>query len=177
MTAADNNNNFEAATLPHLDAAYNLAYWLLRERAAAEDVVQESLLRALTYFHSFHGINPRAWFLRIVRNEAYNSLKQQRERRPVSLSDEPIQEMAENLPDPGDNPEMALLRQREWRQLQNLIADLPTELRECLILRELEDMPYKDIALITGVPVGTVMSRLWRARQLLIRPPEVVSIP
>jgi RNA polymerase sigma-70 factor (ECF subfamily) len=175
MTAPDNNNNFEAATLPHLDAAYNLAWWLLRERAAAEDVVQESMLRALTYFHSFHGVNPRAWFLRIVRNEAYGALNARRHQ--VSLSHEPVQEAVENLPDPGDTPEMALLREREHQQLRSLIADLPTELRECLVLRELEDLPYKDIAQITGVPVGTVMSRLWRARQLLIKPREVVSIP
>lgn len=177
MTATDNENNFEATTLPHLDAAYNLAYWLLRERSAAEDVVQESLLRALTYFHSFHGGNPRAWFLRIVRNEAYAALNTQRRHSQMSLSHEPVEQAGECLPDPGDTPEMALLRMRERQELRVLIDDLPTELRECLILRELEDLPYKDIALITGVPVGTVMSRLWRARQLLIKPRDVVSIP
>ena len=171
MTATDSaNNNFEAATLPHLDAAFNLACWLLRERGVAEDVVQESLLRALTYFHSFHGGNARAWFLRIVRNEAYATLNARQRAGQVSLSHETVQEAAELLPDPGDTPEMALLRLREHEELQGLLDSLPTELRECLILRELEDLSYKDIAQITGVPVGTVMSRLWRARQLLIKP-------
>ena len=154
--------------LPHLDAAYNLAAWLVRDRAAAEDVVQEAMLRALTYFASFRGVNPRAWLLQIVRNAAYasNSID-----RGVRLL--PIAEHAEMAP--GDlvsdapDPEAALIRSRGARQVNELIAALPIELREPLVLREFEEMSYKEIAEITRIPIGTVMSRLFRARQLLAR--------
>jgi RNA polymerase sigma-70 factor (ECF subfamily) len=159
------NHSFEAVVLPHLDAAYNLARWLMRDPAAAEDVVQEAVVRALTYFASFNGVNPRAWLLQIVRNAAYASARIDRGMRLIALDD--AVERDELPPSDVESPEAALLRVREARQVQDWIAALPIELREPLILRELEELSYKEIAAITRVPIGTVMSRLWRARRLL----------
>jgi RNA polymerase sigma-70 factor (ECF subfamily) len=153
---------FARAALPHLDAAYNLARWLVRDPATAEDVVQDALVRAMTYFAGFRGTNPRAWLLQIVRTTAYTRLAA---RRPeVPLEPEP----AEALPDPSDDPETALSRCEDHATLARILDSLPPELRECLVLRELEEMSYRDIAHVTGVPIGTVMSRLWRARQMLL---------
>ena len=169
MPGASGEDSFEAVVLPHLDAAYNLARWLMREPAAAEDVVQEAALRALTYFASFKGVNPRAWLLQIVRNTAYAS---QRLDRGVQLV--PIGEPGEagavaeaDLVSAADDPEASLIRARGERQVRALIAALPVELREPLVLRELEELSYKEIAEITRTPIGTVMSRLFRARRLL----------
>ena len=162
---------FARLALPHLDAAYNLARWLLRDPVAAEDVVQDAMLRALTYFGSFRGTNARAWVLQIVRNAAHDRLAAAARAREVPLvmqSDE--DETAVNEPaDPADDPETALSRRQDRAALAAALAALPVELRECLVLRELEDMSYRDIAQVTSVPVGTVMSRLWRARRELLR--------
>jgi len=157
---------FAATALPHLDAAFNLARWLMGNSSEAEDVVQDAMVRALTYFPSFRGINARAWLLQIVRNTAYSALgaKQAARLEPIALA--PEDEGAE-LADPGDTPETALLRARDRRALDDLLARLPVELRETIVLRELEEMSYRDIAQVTEAPIGTVMSRLWRARQLL----------
>lgn len=157
--------------LPHLDAAYNLARWLLRDSAAAEDVVQEAMLRALTYFASFKGVNPRAWLLQIVRNTAYKSKALERgvQLVPIANSPEPGAVTEDDLVDNQDDPEVALIKARGQRQVRDLITALPVELREPLVLRELEELSYKEIAEVTGVPIGTVMSRLWRARQSLAR--------
>ncbi len=161
---------FARLALPHLDAAYNLARWLLRDPVAAEDVVQDAMLRALTYFASFRGANPRAWLLQIVRNAAHDRLAAAARAREVPLvmhDDE--DETAVNEPaDPADDPETALSRRQDRAALAAALAALPVELRECLVLRELEEMSYRDIAEVTGVPVGTVMSRLWRARRALL---------
>jgi len=156
------SQSFEAVVLPYLDAGYSLARWLTHGRGDAEDVVQEALVRALTYFPGFRGDNARGWFLQIVRNAAYASLSLN---RGVPLADEPPD--AENLADPADDPEAALLRRRGRADLARHIAELEVELRETLILREFEDLSYKEIAQITGAPIGTVMSRLWRARRSL----------
>ena len=155
--------------LPHLDAAYNLARWLMRDRAAAEDVVQEAMLRALTYFASFKGVNPRAWLLRIVRNAAYASAMLDRGAQfvPISVSAEPGAVAGETLASTADDPEAALIKARGAKQVRQLIAALPIELREPLVLRELEELSYKEIAEITRTPIGTVMSRLFRARRML----------
>lgn len=159
---------FETVALANLDAAYNLARWLMRDPSDAEDVVQEAMVRALTYFAGFRGTNPRAWLLQIVRNTAYASMKLNRGAATVAL-DKEEDNWAERLPDPGDDPERALERVQDKNQVDGLIAQLPVELRECLVMRELEEMSYKEIAHVAGVPIGTVMSRLWRARQLLTK--------
>jgi RNA polymerase sigma-70 factor (ECF subfamily) len=163
VAASSRDDAFAAAVLPHLDAAYNLARWLVRDAAAAEDVVQEAMLRALNYFAGFKGTNPRGWLLRIVRNAAYDWLRPGRERSYVTLDDD---EAAE-YPTPDDDPETALIGKTERCRVHRLIAALPEELREVLVLRELEESSYKEIAEITQTPIGTVMSRLWRARRLL----------
>jgi RNA polymerase sigma-70 factor (ECF subfamily) len=164
---------FEQAILPHLDAAYNLARWLVRDPSEAEDIVQESVLRALKYFASFRGEDERAWLLQIVRNTSYSSLKKQSRSAEVSLGactgeadDEGI---GMDVPDPGPGPEAALAQRQDLVRLEMALAALPVEMRECIVLCELERLSYKEIARVTQVPIGTVMSRLWRARQALMR--------
>jgi RNA polymerase sigma-70 factor (ECF subfamily) len=158
---------FEAVVLPHLDAAYNLARYLTRNPTDAEDVVQEAVLRAVTYFGSFRGANPRAWLLQIVRNTAYASRALVRGAVTVALPGEEGAPTAPELVDQGDNPEMALRKREDHARLARLLAALPVELRETLVLREIEELSYKEIAEITQAPIGTVMSRRWRARRLL----------
>jgi RNA polymerase sigma-70 factor (ECF subfamily) len=162
------STGFEAVILPHLDAAYNLARWLTRNPADADDVVQEAALRAATYFSGFRGTNPRAWLLQIVRNVAYASKGLVRGAVMVALPGESGSEaQMPELADPGDDPETALMRREDVRRVTRLLATLPAELRETLVLREIEELSYKEIAQITETPIGTVMSRLWRGRQLL----------
>ncbi|HVA15883.1 MAG TPA: sigma-70 family RNA polymerase sigma factor [Stellaceae bacterium] len=159
---------FEAVVLPHLDAAYNLARWLTRNPADADDVVQEAVLRAATYFAGFRGTNARAWLLQIVRNTAYASRALVRGAVAVPLpGDERDGPAAPELVDPGDDPEIAFSKREDRTRLTRLLAALPVELRETLVLREIEELAYKEIAQITQAPIGTVMSRLWRARQML----------
>jgi RNA polymerase sigma-70 factor (ECF subfamily) len=154
---------FARVALPHLDAAANLARWLVRDPTLAEDVVQDAMLRGLTYIRSFRGDNPRAWLLQIVRSVAYTRLAARRDAAEVSLDPEPAAE----IPDGADNPEASLAHRERCEALDQALAALPAELREIIVLRELEDMSYRDIARITGAPIGTVMSRLWRARRAL----------
>lgn len=164
---------FDALIMPHLDAAYNLAQWLLRDPADAEDAVQEAFLRALKYFPSFKGGNPRAWILQIVRNTAYTSIERRKvaEFVPIEsgVSAEDGTSIGAVLIDQGDDPETSLGRRRDREELDRLLGLLPVELRECIILKELEDLSYREIAQITDTPIGTVMSRLWRARRSLIK--------
>jgi len=163
------DEGFAAIVLPHLDAAHNLARWLMHDAAAAEDVLQEALLRALTYFSSFRGGNARAWLLQIVRNTAYGAIATERARPlvPIAADEEEAGAVAE-LRATGDDPETSLIRSREQGGVRALIAALPFELREVMVLRELEELSYKDIAEVTRTPIGTVMSRLWRARRSLV---------
>jgi RNA polymerase sigma-70 factor (ECF subfamily) len=166
--------SFEAVVLPHLDAATNLARWLVRNDEDARDVLQEAVLRALTYFGGFRGINARAWLLQIVRNTAYDSFRLNRGIQLVPMGAAAGVGGGEfrtvvQLPDPGDDPEIALIKEDGRRQLDRALERLEVELREVLVLRELEGLSYKDIAQITDVPIGTVMSRLWRARRMLAK--------
>ena len=156
-------SEFSADILPHLDAAYNLARWLVREPATADDVVQEAMLRALRYHAGLRG-DPRPWLLQIVRNAAYATLAAKRNLAEVSIDCHNPLQTTHLVDDPGTATE----RRESLHTLDGLLATLPTEQRECLILRELEELSYREIAQVTGVAVGTVMSRLWRARQALL---------
>lgn len=169
MTSAS-NTSFAAVALPHLDAAYNLARWLVRDVSAAEDVVQTAMLRALDHFATFRGDNARAWLLAIVRNTAYSWLAERR-RGPLAL-EEDVEHRHLETADPADDPETAVVKGQDRRQLDRMLEKLSPELKECLVLRELEEMSYQQIADITGVPIGTVMSRLWRARRILMKQAE-----
>ncbi len=135
----------------------------------AEDVLQDAMLRALTYFPSFKGVNSRGWLLQIVRNTAYASMSLNRGVDLVPLTntrDEPADIVAQ-LPSGDDDPETSLIKSQERERVRQMIAALPIELREILVLRELEELSYKEIADVTHAPISTVMSRLWRARRLL----------
>jgi RNA polymerase sigma-70 factor (ECF subfamily) len=162
---------FDAVVLPHLDAAYNIARWLVGDPTLAEDVVQDAAVRALRYFSSYRGGDGKAWLLRIVRNVAHEARATRQRHRAKSLEgecpDADGERATTDIPDPADDPEAALTRRQRHAALDEALAALPVELRECLVLRELEELSYKEIAEVTGVPVGTVMSRLWRARQAL----------
>ena len=158
---------FEHVILPHLDAAYNLARWLMRDASAAEDVVQDSCVRAITYFASFRGGDSRAWLLQIVRNTCYAKLKMSSR---VQDRDD-FEDFVADIPDPAPGPEADYAQGQDMARLEAALAALPAPLRECLVLCELEQLSYKDIAKITGVPIGTVMSRLSRARALIMRQP------
>ncbi len=155
--------SFEKAVLPHLDAAYNLARWLTRNDADAEDVVQEAYLRAFRFFGGFHGENGRAWLLGIVRNTSYTWM--QRNRSPelnMPLDDELLKVESNDL-----NPEAVLLQDASAQMLRQAVEELPVEFREVLVLRELDELSYKEIAEVADLPLGTVMSRLARARKRL----------
>ncbi len=155
----DRRRRFEAQALPHLDAAYNLARWLSRSPADADDIVQDAMLRAFRAFDGFRGGDARAWLLTIVRNCWISAGRATRRRGHTVLDDE----MAAAGPDPEENA----IQSGHQRRLQAMIARLPDDFREVLILREMEDMSYREIADITGAPIGTVMSRLARARAML----------
>ncbi|HEX3100302.1 MAG TPA: sigma-70 family RNA polymerase sigma factor [Pyrinomonadaceae bacterium] len=153
--------NFEAIIVPHLNAAYNLARWLTRDGTDAEDVVQEAYLRAFKFFDGFHGGDGRAWVLKIVRNTCYSWLQKNRGHEIVTEFDE------EQHSGEGGDPEAALIGKIDSQILKRLLEELPLEFREVVILRELEGLSYREIAVIADLPLGTVMSRLARARQRL----------
>ncbi len=155
---------FELLAMPHLDAAFNLARWLTGNPSDAEDVVQDAYLRAFRYFDAFRGGSFRVWLLTIVRNSFLDWIKDNRSARAMFR---PIEEASEGPPDPRPNAEAMLLDRVDRETLTALVAHLPTEYREVLILREIEDLSYKEIAEVTGIPAGTVMSRLSRARLAL----------
>ena len=152
---------FEQAVLPHQDAAYNLACWLTRNQADAEDIVQEAFLRAFKFFGGFRGGDSRAWLLTIVRNASYTWLQQHRSSELTTEFDEKLHSVE------GDNPETILLEDADKQMLKQALEELPIEFREAVILRELEGLSYKEISHITDAPVGTVMSRLARGRRRL----------
>ena len=144
--------------MPHTGAAYNLARWLTRNDHDAEDVVQEAYLRAYRFFDGFHGGDGRTWLLAIVRNTCYTWLQQNR--RPSVALEEDMPELDSSR----SNPETLLLRNVDSALLRQALDDLPVEFREAIVLRELEGLSYKEIGAVAGIPLGTVMSRLARAR-------------
>ena len=156
---SDRRRRFEAQAIPHLDAAYNLARWLARPPLDADDIVQDAMLRAFRAFDGFRGGDAKAWLLAIVRNCWLSAGAASRRRGHTMLE--------ESLADAGPDPEESAIQTGHQRRLDAMIARLPDDFREVLILREVEDMSYREIAEITGSPIGTVMSRLARARGLL----------
>ena len=167
--SAPHNSRFVAEVLPHGAAAYNLARWLSRNEADARDIVQEAFARALQYFGGFRGGDARSWLLRIVRNTASSWLGS----RPPTMQPGPDdgRELLEPAPGsgaaPAGDPLGMVIRDEEARALRRAISGLPMEYREVLVLREFEDLAYREIASIVGCPIGTVMSRLARARDEL----------
>jgi RNA polymerase sigma-70 factor (ECF subfamily) len=164
---------FDALVLPHLDAAYNLARWLTRDTHDAEDVVQDACMRALKYIGSLEGGDARGWFLKIVRNAFYDWLGRNRPAEVVSDENEAVDAAVDPV---AISPEQAAMRKAELRMLADAVAELPLQYREVLILRELEELSYKEIARVADIPVGTVMSRLARARDLLQRSPLLYAV-
>ena len=161
--SSEQSRRFRDAVLPHLDAAYNLARWILGNGSDAEDATQEACLRAQRYFGTARG-EARAWLLAIVRNVCFDTIAERRRRAgaPAALPDG-----AELIEDGAPGPERRLSDKQDGERLNRALRTLPPEFREVLVLRELEDYSYRDIARITGVPAGTVMSRLSRARRAL----------
>jgi len=154
---------FEHTILPHLDAAYNLARWLAGNEHDAQDIVQESCLRAVKFFEGFRGGNPRAWLLTIVRNTSYTWLKKRgAAHMHASIDDEEFE-----LEDVAANPQQLEMAMDNVERMRAAIDQLPPEYREVIVLREMEEYSYKEIADIADVPIGTVMSRLARGRQQL----------
>jgi RNA polymerase sigma-70 factor, ECF subfamily len=150
--------SFTEVVLPHLNCAYNLARWLVRNGDDAEDIVQEAFTRALQYFDGFHGGDARAWLLRIVRNTSYRWLQKNRARQPVEFD-----EATHAIPE-ASSPETLMLQNADGQLIEQALKALPTRFREVLVLRELQGLTYKEISDVAGVPIGTVMSRLSRAR-------------
>jgi RNA polymerase sigma-70 factor (ECF subfamily) len=155
---------FEQAVLPHLSAGYNLARWILRDQHDAEDVVQQACLRACRAFGDFRGSDVRAWLLTIVRNACYSELRRRRGR--VAGADA-LGERDIAAPEQTSDPQAILLQRIDREALAGAIDELPEPFREVFVLREMEQLSYAQIAEMTGIPVGTVMSRLARARRRL----------
>jgi RNA polymerase sigma factor (sigma-70 family) len=156
--------SFEEAMLPHLDAAFNYARWLTRSDADAEDVVQDAYMRAMKFFSSFRGENAQSWLLTIVRNTWYG-------RFPKRANPVPIVSINETVEEPADvalDPEALVMRRQTVERVRHLLEELPADFREVIVLRELEGLSYREIATVVGIPIGTVMSRLARARERLM---------
>ncbi len=160
-----NSADFDRLVLAHLDTAYNLARWLVRDEYDAEDIVQEASLRAFRFFATFRGGDSRAWLLKIVRNTAFTWLKRNRPADRPAEFDENIH----RAPDDAPTLEASLLREADSAMIRGALDELPAEFREVVVLRDLEELSYKEIADIAEIPIGTVMSRLSRARGRLAR--------
>jgi RNA polymerase sigma-70 factor (ECF subfamily) len=164
VPGAATRERFEQAVLPHLDAAYNLARWLTRNDHDAQDVTQEAFLRAFRFFDGYQGGNMRAWLLTIVRNTCYTWMHQN---RPPEAAVEFDEEIHSEESSGGADPELQVLASADKETVQRALSELPEIFREALVLREMEGMSYKEIADVTSVSIGTVMSRLARARTRL----------
>jgi len=156
---------FEALILPHLDAAYNMARWMTRNTSDAEDVAQEAMLRAFRFFDTFRGENGRIWLMTIVRNTCLTWIRRQLPQQNAAEYDERLHtDLEASL-----TPESEFLRQATSEQVRRAIEQLPAEYKEVILMRELEQLSYKEIAAVTQAPLGTVMSRIARARSMLRR--------
>ncbi len=160
----DEQRRFEQVTLPHLDAAYNLARWLTRDEDGAQDVVQEAYCRAVRFFASFRGGDGRTWLLAVVRRASYDWLQKRRAWAAASFDEELHGQADESM-----NPESLAVRKADQQLLRQALEELPPEFREVAVLRELEGLSYQEIAAVIEVPLGTVMSRLSRARKQLLK--------
>jgi RNA polymerase sigma factor (sigma-70 family) len=169
LSGLDDNARFADVVVPHVDDAYRLAHWLTGNSTDAEDVVQDASLRAFRAIRGYAGGSARAWLLSIVRNTAYSWLRKNRPTAIVTVNDLEAVELAQANPsDPdAETPEKTLLAQIDADQLRAAIAALPAPFRETLVLRDIEGLDYREIAQTTEVPIGTVMSRLARARRRL----------
>jgi RNA polymerase sigma-70 factor, ECF subfamily len=156
-------SRFEQAILPHLDAAYNLARWLMRNDHDADDAVQDACVRALRFIGGFHGDDGRVWLLKIVRNNCYSRLQRGKARALETEFDDEVHSPEADAAD----PEAILVRGRDTAALNRALEELPEEFREVVVMRELEGLSYKQIADVAELPIGTVMSRLARARKRL----------
>jgi RNA polymerase sigma-70 factor (ECF subfamily) len=156
--------SFEETVLPHLDAAFNYARWLTRNDADAEDVVQDAYLRALRFFSTLRNDNARAWLLTIVRNTWYARMSRGAAAEVATAGED----MRDDRHDERLDPEALLIQQQAVEEVQRAIEELPLDFREVIVLRELEGLSYKEIALVVATPIGTVMSRLARARERLL---------
>jgi RNA polymerase sigma-70 factor (ECF subfamily) len=155
---------FEETVLPHLDAAFNYARWLTKNHAEAEDVVQDACVRAMRFFTSLRGDDARGWLFAIVRNTWYSRVA-----RRVSMTEvTPMDDARDQTPDDALDPEEQLLQQRDVARVRAALEQLPVDFREVIVLREIEGLSYKEIAAAGRIPIGTVMSRLARARERLL---------
>jgi RNA polymerase sigma factor (sigma-70 family) len=170
MSGLDDNARFRNVVMPYIDDAYRLAHWLTGNRTDAEDVVQDASLRAFRAIRDYAGGSPRSWVLSIVRNTAYSWMRKNRPAAVVTVEDLEAVELAQANPGEtnGATPEAALIAKVDAEQLRAAIAGLPTPFRETLVLRDIEGLDYREIAEATDVPIGTVMSRLARARRRLL---------
>jgi len=165
MDDSDEASRFDAEVLPHVRSGYNLARWLTRNDADAEDVVQEAALRAWRFFRGFRGENPRAWFLTIIRRTAMTLLS----RRPAERDADPFDEEVHTELAESPDPERLAIGSAGVERVRRSLEALPAALREVIVLREQEGLSYKEIAAAAEIPIGTVMSRLARARERLLR--------
>lgn len=168
----DKTGDFEAIVLPHLDAAYNLARWLTRDDHDAEDLVQTAFVRAFRFFGGFRGGDARAWLLTIVRHTYFTALRDHRhEQNEVPYDEEMHGQIVEDDSagyQPGRNPENILASDDAKMAVNQALERLPRSFREIVVLKEMDELSYKEIAEIAGIPIGTVMSRLARGRKLLV---------
>ena len=167
------HDRFEGEVLPHLDAAYNLARWLTRNPQDAEDVVQDACVRALRYVGSLRSGEAKAWFLTIVRNAFYDWVSRNRPAEVMTNAEDALDAAVDFA---AVDPEQNAIRRSDARALADALAALPLQFREAIVLRELEELSYREIASVVGVPIGTVMSRLARGRAMLRQTPSLQAV-